>query len=41
MEKKIPFAGRWAIFTALLLVIVVFGAYGLGYDAAQFIYNQF
>lgn len=41
MEKKIPFAGRWAIFTALLLVIVVFGAYGLGYNAAQFIYNQF
>ena len=41
MEKKIPFAGRWAIFTVLLLVIVVFGAYGLGYDASQFIYNQF
>ena len=41
MEKKIPFAGRWAIFTVLLLIIVVFGAYGLGYDASQFIYNQF
>ena len=41
MEKKIPFAGRWAIFSALLLIIIVFGAYGLGYDASQFIYNQF
>ncbi|MBP5491794.1 MAG: MBOAT family protein [Clostridiales bacterium] len=41
MEKKLPFAARWAVFTILLLVIVVFGAYGQGYDAAQFIYNQF
>lgn len=41
MEKKIPLAGRWAIFYVLTLVIIVFGAYGLGYDAAQFIYNQF
>ena len=41
MEKKIPFAGRWVIFSVLLLIIVVFGAYGLGYDASQFIYNQF
>ncbi|MBO4688214.1 MAG: MBOAT family protein [Clostridiales bacterium] len=41
MEKKLPFAVRWVIFTMLLLVIVVFGAYGLGYDASQFIYNQF
>jgi D-alanyl-lipoteichoic acid acyltransferase DltB (MBOAT superfamily) len=41
MEKKIPFVGRWAIFSALLLIIIVFGAYGLGYDASQFIYNQF
>ncbi|MBR3032451.1 MAG: MBOAT family protein [Clostridiales bacterium] len=41
MEKKIPFAGRWAVFSVLLIVIIVFGAYGLGYDASQFIYNQF
>ena len=41
MEKKIPFVGRWVIFSVLLLIIVVFGAYGLGYDASQFIYNQF
>lgn len=25
----------------LLIVILVFGAYGIGYDASQFIYNQF
>ncbi|MBO4474357.1 MAG: MBOAT family protein [Clostridiales bacterium] len=41
MEKKLPFAARWVVFTFLLLIIVVFGAYGLGYDASQFIYNQF
>ncbi|HBI85769.1 MAG TPA: MBOAT family protein [Ruminococcus sp.] len=30
-----------AMTVALLMIIVVFGAYGLGYDASQFIYNQF
>ena len=25
----------------LLLAVVVFGAYGIGFDANQFIYNQF
>ena len=30
-----------AVTVALLMIIVVFGAYGLGYDASQFIYNQF
>ena len=29
------------IFTALIAVTVIFGAYGNGYDANQFIYNQF
>ena len=41
LAKKVPLAGRWAIFSALLLIVIVFGAYGLGYDASQFIYNQF
>ena len=41
LEKKLPMPARWGLFTALLLIIVVFGAYGLGYDASQFIYNQF
>ena len=35
-----PLALRWAVFGALLAV-VVFGAYGVGFDANQFIYNQF
>lgn len=26
---------------ALLLIVLIFGAYGIGYDASQFIYNQF
>ena len=32
---------RWAVFGALLLAVAVFGAYGVGFDANQFIYNQF
>ena len=41
LEKKLPMPGRWLLFTILLLLILVFGAYGQGYDASQFIYNQF
>ncbi len=41
LEKKLPMPARWGLFTVLFLVVVVFGAYGLGYDASQFIYNQF
>ena len=41
LEKKLPMPGRWILFTLLLLLILVFGAYGQGYDASQFIYNQF
>ena len=26
---------------ALVVVILIFGAYGIGYDASQFIYQQF
>ena len=25
----------------LFLIVILFGAYGIGYDATQFIYNQF
>jgi D-alanyl-lipoteichoic acid acyltransferase DltB (MBOAT superfamily) len=32
---------RYTVYMAFLFSIVVFGAYGVGYDAAQFIYNQF
>jgi len=36
-KKCLPYV----IFTLLALVTIVFGAYGVGYDSAQFIYNQF
>ena len=34
-------AASYALFGALAIVILVFGAYGVGYDSTQFIYNQF
>lgn len=38
---KKPAALRYAIIIALFLLTLVLGAYGVGYDATQFIYNQF
>ena len=32
---------RFVIWYGLFLVILLMGAYGIGYDASQFIYNQF
>jgi len=32
---------RYCIYLAIVFSIIIFGAYGEGYDAAQFIYNQF
>lgn len=40
LERR-PLALRWALFGLLFLAVAVFGAYGVGYDASQFIYNQF
>ena len=31
----------FALSSALFVAILLFGAYGIGYDSAQFIYNQF
>ena len=31
----------WTLCGALLVCVILFGAYGIGYDASQFIYNQF
>ena len=39
--KTLPTVCRFGIWYALFLTVVLFGAYGMGYDAAQFIYNQF
>jgi len=36
-----PIALRYAIYFALILAIIIFGAYGVGYDSSQFIYSQF
>ena len=36
-----PLWQRLAVYGALLTVILVFGYYGFGYDAGQFIYNRF
>ena len=36
-----PYVVRYAAVAALFLAVVLFGSYGVGYDAAQFIYNQF
>ena len=32
---------RIAIWYGLFVVVLLFGAYGIGYDESQFIYNQF
>lgn len=36
-----PYPLRFVIWFALFLVIILFGHYGIGYDASQFIYNRF
>lgn len=39
--SRLPLSLRWSLFGFLLLATILFGAYGMGYDAAGFIYNQF
>lgn len=34
-------SGFTAVLCILFIIIIVFGAYGIGYDSNQFIYNQF
>ena len=38
-EKKLPV--RWVVYIALILAVVVFGAYGEGYGVVDLIYGQF
>ena len=32
---------RWSVYLALILAVIIFGAYGSGYDQVAFIYGQF
>lgn len=36
-----PYPVRFLVWYGLFLVVLLAGAYGIGYDASQFIYNQF
>ncbi|MDF2804264.1 MAG: putative rane protein [Anaerocolumna sp.] len=36
-----PVLTRYVIYSLLILSILIFGAYGIGYDSSQFIYSQF
>jgi hypothetical protein len=36
-----PAALRWALIFALFLIVLLMGSYGIGYNASNFIYNQF
>ena len=38
---KLPRVLRYVLIIALVLVVLLFGSYGIGYDASKFIYNQF
>lgn len=38
---QLPYMAKAVIFTGLFTVVILFGSYGYGFDAAQFIYNQF
>ena len=36
-----PIVFRWLLYVALFASVIVFGCYGIGYDAQSFIYQQF
>ena len=36
-----PYPVRFALWFGLFIVILLVGAYGIGYDSSQFIYNRF
>jgi alginate O-acetyltransferase complex protein AlgI len=38
---KRPILLRYAVYFGLFLAVLLFGTYGVGYDASQFIYSQF
>jgi len=40
LSKK-PLIVRYLSYFGLIISILIFGAYGIGYDSSQFIYSQF
>lgn len=38
---KLPVYCQWIILSVMIVTVVFFGAYGLGYDASSFVYMQF
>ena len=36
-----PYPVRFTIWFGLFLIVLLMGAYGVGYDSSQFIYNRF
>ena len=32
---------RWILYYGIIFTIIIFGIYGVGYDASSFIYGQF
>lgn len=36
-----PYPARFVIWFGLAILVILWGTYGIGYDASQFIYNQF
>lgn len=41
MIFKLPTAVQWVILSVLIICVVLFGAYGIGYDASSFVYMNF
>ena len=41
MIDRKPVYIKFLVYYVLIFAIVLFGAYSIGYDASQFIYNQF
>lgn len=39
--STLPYAVRYGIFVILFFAVLLLGSYGVGFDARQFIYNQF
>ena len=38
---NLPYWGKFCIWFGLFLLVLIFGQYGIGFSASQFIYNQF